>query len=48
MNEALTLSAALLLGLAASGHCVVMCGGIAGALGMATATGRSGRPARRR
>ena len=44
MNEALTLSAALLLGLAASGHCVVMCGGIAGALGMATATGRSGRP----
>jgi uncharacterized protein len=44
MNEALTLSAALLLGLAASGHCVVMCGGIAGALGMATASNRSGRP----
>ena len=44
MTEALTLSAALLLGLAASGHCMVMCGGIAGALGMATAAGRNGRP----
>ena len=44
MTEALTLSAALLLGLAAGGHCIVMCGGIAGALGMATATGRAGRP----
>lgn len=44
MTEALTLSAALLLGLAASGHCIVMCGGIAGALGMATATNRAGRP----
>ncbi len=44
MTEVLTLSAALLLGLAASGHCIVMCGGIAGALGMATATGRTGRP----
>ena len=39
-----TLPAALLLGLAASGHCIVMCGGIGGALGMATARGRSGRP----
>ena len=34
MNGALTLSAALLLGFAASGHCVVMCGGISAALGM--------------
>jgi len=44
MTGTLTLSAALLLGLVASGHCVVMCGGIAGALGMATATNRAGRP----
>ena len=44
MTEALTLSAALLLGLAASGHCVVMCGGIASALGRATAPNRRGRP----
>ncbi|MGE0801712.1 MAG: sulfite exporter TauE/SafE family protein [Lautropia sp.] len=44
ITDTLTLSAALLLGLAAGGHCVVMCGGIAGALGMATAAGRSGRP----
>lgn len=44
MTEALTWSAALLLGLAASGHCIVMCGGISGALGMATATNRAGRP----
>jgi sulfite exporter TauE/SafE len=44
MTEALTLSAALLLGFAASGHCIVMCGGIASALGMATATNPAGRP----
>lgn len=44
ITGALTLSAALLLGLAASGHCIVMCGGIASALGMATAPGRGGRP----
>jgi len=44
MTETLTLSAALLLGFAASGHCMVMCGGIASALGMATATNRRGRP----
>jgi sulfite exporter TauE/SafE len=44
MTEALTLSAALLLGIAASGHCMVMCGGIAGALGLATATSRAGWP----
>ncbi len=44
MTEALTISAALLLGLAASGHCVVMCGGIAAALGMATAANPGARP----
>ena len=38
ITGALTLSAALLLGLAASGHCIVMCGGIASALGMADRT----------
>lgn len=44
MPGGLTLAAALLLGLAASGHCIVMCGGIAGALGSATARHASGRP----
>lgn len=44
MNGTLTLGAALLLGLAASGHCVVMCGGISSALGLATAKNASGRP----
>ncbi|MCZ2291609.1 MAG: sulfite exporter TauE/SafE family protein [Burkholderiales bacterium] len=44
MNGALTLGAALLLGLAASGHCLVMCGGISTALGIATAKGADGRP----
>ncbi|HNT39547.1 MAG TPA: sulfite exporter TauE/SafE family protein [Rubrivivax sp.] len=44
MNGALTLAAALLLGLAASGHCLVMCGGLSAALGMATARGADGRP----
>jgi sulfite exporter TauE/SafE len=39
----LTLGAALLLGLAASGHCIVMCGGIAGALASATARRPDGR-----
>jgi sulfite exporter TauE/SafE len=43
VNGALTLSAALLLGLAASGHCVVMCGGISAALGMAAARDARGR-----
>lgn len=42
--NALTLTAALLLGLAASGHCVVMCGGISSALSLATAKNASGRP----
>jgi len=44
VNGALTLGAALLLGLAASGHCLVMCGGISAALGIATARGADGRP----
>lgn len=44
MTGALTLGAALLLGLAASGHCFVMCGGISAALGMATAKRADGRP----
>ena len=39
----LTLVAALLLGLAASGHCLVMCGGISAALGIATAKRADGR-----
>ncbi|HEY0232942.1 MAG TPA: sulfite exporter TauE/SafE family protein [Dokdonella sp.] len=44
MTGALTLGAALLLGFAASGHCLVMCGGISAALGMATARRADGRP----
>lgn len=44
MSEGLTLFAALLLGLAASGHCLVMCGGISAALGIATAKRADGRP----
>ncbi|HKE93243.1 MAG TPA: sulfite exporter TauE/SafE family protein, partial [Povalibacter sp.] len=43
MSDPLTLSAALLLGLAASGHCLVMCGGISAALGMAAARDAQGR-----
>ncbi|MET0225956.1 MAG: sulfite exporter TauE/SafE family protein [Dokdonella sp.] len=43
MSGALTLGAALLLGFAASGHCLVMCGGISAALGMATARYPDGR-----
>ena len=43
MTATLTLTAALLLGLAASGHCLVMCGGISAALGVATAKGPGGR-----
>src|SRR5690349_11941800 len=35
MNAAISIGPALLLGLAASAHCAVMCGGIAGALSMA-------------
>ncbi len=37
MSGGITLGAALLLGFAASGHCLAMCGGISGALGLATA-----------
>lgn len=44
MNSTLTFSAAMLLGLAASGHCLAMCGGITAALGVATARGADGRP----
>jgi sulfite exporter TauE/SafE len=44
MNGALTITAAMLLGLAASGHCLVMCGGISTALGLATAKHADGRP----
>ena len=43
MNGVLTLGAAVLLGLAASGHCLVMCGGISAALGMAASKDRAGR-----
>jgi sulfite exporter TauE/SafE len=43
MNGALTLGAALLLGFAASAHCLVMCGGISTALGMAAAKDSKGR-----
>jgi sulfite exporter TauE/SafE len=43
MSETLTLWAALLLGLAASGHCLVMCGGLSAALGLATARNANGR-----
>ena len=44
MSSALTIASASLLGLAASGHCVVMCGGISSALSLATAKGAGGRP----
>lgn len=41
--SAITLSAALIAGLAGSAHCVVMCGGVAGALSMRTRTVISSR-----
>ena len=44
MTGGLTLGAALLLGLVASGHCLAMCGGISGALGIATAKRADGGP----
>ncbi|MBS0364205.1 MAG: sulfite exporter TauE/SafE family protein [Proteobacteria bacterium] len=44
MSGGLTLAAALLLGLAASGHCLLMCGGITAALGLASAKRGDGRP----
>ncbi len=43
MIGGLTLGAALMLGIAASGHCLVMCGGISGALGLASAKRADGR-----
>ena len=43
MTGALTIGAAFLLGLAASGHCLAMCGGVTAALGLATARDASGR-----
>ena len=42
----LSLGASLLLGLAASGHCLAMCGGISAALGVVTARGADGEPRR--
>lgn len=42
MSTPLSFLAALLLGLVASGHCVLMCGGISGALGIVTAKDRRG------
>jgi len=44
VNSTLTLGAALLLGLAAGGHCLLMCGGITAALGLATAKTAAGNP----
>ena len=43
MNELLTVGAAGLLGLTASGHCLAMCGGISTALSIATAKDANGR-----
>jgi hypothetical protein len=43
MNGVLSLGAAVLLGLAASGHCLVMCGGISAALGLAASKDSAGR-----
>lgn len=44
MNGMLSIGAAWLLGMAASSHCVVMCGGISTALSLATARRADGRP----
>lgn len=44
MSGSLTLLGAFLLGLLASGHCLVMCGGISGALAMATGRNARGHP----
>jgi hypothetical protein len=46
VTATLSAGAALLLGLAAGGHCLVMCGGITAALGFATAKDAAGRPRR--
>ncbi len=42
--SSLTLIGAFLLGLISSGHCLVMCGGISGALALATHRNAQGRP----
>ena len=44
MNAGLSLTGAFLLGLIASGHCLLMCGGITGALTLATRRDARGRP----
>jgi hypothetical protein len=44
VSGGLTLGAALILGIAASGHCLVMCGGISSALGLASAKSPGGQP----
>ncbi|HXR62347.1 MAG TPA: sulfite exporter TauE/SafE family protein [Rudaea sp.] len=44
MTDGLTLFSAFLLGLIASGHCLLMCGGISGALAVATRADARGRP----
>lgn len=44
MNGGINILAALLLGLAASGHCVLMCGGISGALALGTQRNAQGKP----
>jgi len=44
VSGGLTLGAALILGIAASGHCLVMCGGISSALGLASARSPDGAP----
>jgi len=46
IGQALTPFAAFVLGLLASGHCVLMCGGITSALGLATAKRADGTPRR--
>jgi uncharacterized protein len=44
MTGMLTIGASFLLGLAGSGHCLAMCGGVTAALGLATARDARGRP----
>jgi sulfite exporter TauE/SafE len=44
VSGSLDLASALLLGLIASGHCLLMCGGLTGALALATRTNARGRP----
>src|ERR1044071_6466328 len=44
MTGMLTIGASFLLGLAGSGHCLAMCGGVTAALGLSTARDARGRP----